>query len=83
MNADRPVIDKTGFDADARYCVPGQNTLSFYLGTTLRPDGQPTRRDAVADLVNEMEGSWGLKMVPRKEPMQVLVVDHVERPSEN
>jgi uncharacterized protein (TIGR03435 family) len=81
LAADRPVIDKTGYEAEARYCVPGRNALFYYLGPTLRPDGKMTSPDAIAEAVNEMEGTWGLRMVPKKEPMAVLVIDHVERPS--
>jgi uncharacterized protein (TIGR03435 family) len=30
-----------------------------------------------------LEGQLGLKLVPAKAPVDVLVVDHIERPSEN
>lgn len=83
-NADRPVIDKTGFDPEARYCLPGRYPVpSSLLMRTLHPPlpAAPPPREDVAAAVNELEDTWGLKLVPRKEPMDVLVIDHVERPS--
>jgi uncharacterized protein (TIGR03435 family) len=43
----------------------------------------PTSPDGVADAVNELEDTLGLKLIPRKEPMVILVIDHVGRPSAN
>jgi uncharacterized protein (TIGR03435 family) len=85
-NADRPVIDKTGFEPEARYCLlPRQYPYSpgNLLQEALHPARQIELPDDVIGAVNELEGTWGLKLTPRKEPVDILVVDHVERPSAN
>jgi len=85
-NADRPVIDKTGFDAEARYCLPGRDAdPTILLMKALHPPlpAMPTPKEDVANAVNELEDTLGLRLVPRKVPMEIFVVDHAERPSGN
>jgi uncharacterized protein (TIGR03435 family) len=68
----RIVIDKTG--------------LTGYYDITLKwtPDGSQTSDpNAPPDLFTALEEQLGLKLVPTKAPVEVLVVDHVERPTEN
>jgi uncharacterized protein (TIGR03435 family) len=70
-NVDRPVLDKT--DLTGRYDF----SLEYTRGN---PEGASYDSDrsifaAVQDL--------GLKLAPAKEPAEVLVIDHAERPSEN
>jgi uncharacterized protein (TIGR03435 family) len=65
---DRPVLDKTGF------------TGEFDLNLSFTPDG------ALANLPNilaALEDQLGLKLVPARGPVEVLVIDHAERPAEN
>jgi bla regulator protein blaR1 len=66
---DLPVIDRTG--------IKGlfDITLKSAANAILQPDG-PT----VSTLVQEQ---LGLKLVSAKTPIEVIVIDHVERPSEN
>jgi bla regulator protein blaR1 len=86
-NADRPVIDKTGLEPEARYCLSPKRfpyTAGMLLAIeALHPNNRIDLPENVADAVNEFESIWGLKLISRKEPMDILVVDHVERPSEN
>jgi len=70
---DRPVIDKTGltglFDFHLEY-APGQ----------AGPDGS----DPVdMSIFSALQQQLGLKLTPAKGPGELLVIDHVERPSEN
>ena len=68
----RIVIDRTG--------------LTGYYDITLKwtPDGSATSDpSAPPDLFTALEEQLGLKLVATKAPVDVLVVDHVERPSEN
>ncbi len=70
-----PVIDQTGLPA--RYDF----TLDFtaYL---------PTNNSTVIDngngiIISALEGELGLKLESKKLPVDVMVIDHVERPSAN
>jgi uncharacterized protein (TIGR03435 family) len=74
---DRPVVDQTGF-AGARY--------DFVLKWT--PDGAPAQAaadnpDAPPDLFTAFQQQLGLKLESIKAPVDVLVVDRVEKPSAN
>jgi uncharacterized protein (TIGR03435 family) len=64
-----PVLDMTG--------VPGvfDVTLDFVSGDAADKSADPDIFTAVQEL--------GLKLESRKSPLEVLVIDHVEKPSEN
>jgi len=69
---ERPVVDQTGL-AD-RY--------DFTLKWT--PDGAPADDpNAPPGIFVAIEEQLGLKLEAAKVPVDVLVIDHVERPSEN
>jgi uncharacterized protein (TIGR03435 family) len=68
----RVVVDKTGLSG--RYDV----ALKW---TPL--DAKPSPDADGAPLFTAIQEQLGLKLVPSKEPGQVLVIDHIERPSEN
>jgi uncharacterized protein (TIGR03435 family) len=79
-SADRPLIDKTGIDGSVDFVLEfafsprGQPQL----GAPAQPDppSGPTFEEALRDQL-------GLKLESTKAPLDVLVVDHVEHPSEN
>ena len=62
-----PVIDKTGL----------KGVYSFRLDFSVREGDD---RPAIAEALEEQ---LGLKLVPTKAPIEVLVVDHIERPKPN
>lgn len=64
---DRPVIDKTGM------------TGEYEMG---RMDWNAMYHDAGAVMLASEE-NWGLKLEPRKANIEMLVVDHLEKPSGN
>jgi uncharacterized protein (TIGR03435 family) len=81
---DRPVIDKTGI------------TDYFKIRLVFSPDDSPTPRAAAVDpganagraqdapgIFQAIQEQLGLRLVPAKGPVDVLVIDHIERPSEN
>jgi uncharacterized protein (TIGR03435 family) len=73
---DRPVVDKTG--------ITGIFTFKLLYAGVL-PDGFPP---AVPDpdlpsMTTAIEEELGLKLEPSKGPQDYLVIEHVEKPSEN
>lgn len=68
---DRVVVDETGlsgnFDADLQWTREEEQTQS----------------DAAPMIFTAIEEQLGLKLVPARGPVDVIVVDHVERPTEN
>jgi uncharacterized protein (TIGR03435 family) len=67
----RTVVDKTGLIGN----------YDFNLKWT--PDDQQGTPDAGPTLFTALEEQLGLKLEPAKGPVDTLVVDHVEKPSEN
>jgi uncharacterized protein (TIGR03435 family) len=81
---DRPVIDKTGI------------TNYFEIHLKFSPDDSAAPRPFTADpgapaviapdapgIFEAIQEQLGLKLVPGKGPVDVLVIDHIERPSGN
>jgi uncharacterized protein (TIGR03435 family) len=85
MALDRPVIDKTA--------ITGQ----FAIHLVFSPDDSGTPRPATEDpgapaavrtpdapgIFQAIQEQLGLKLVPAKGPVDVLVIDHIERPTPN
>ena len=71
----RKVVDKVGLTGKYSY------TLTF------RPAMGPAPADAAADstpdVFTAIQEQLGLKLEPAKGPVDVLVIDHIERPKEN
>jgi bla regulator protein blaR1 len=76
---DRPVVDQTGiggrFDFSIEY-APESSQPSAANAAAPEPPAGPTLLEALREQL-------GLKLESTKAPLQILVVDHVERPSEN
>jgi len=71
---DRPVVDKTGL------------TGTYNIKLNYTPNFSANRENPdLGDITvfHALEEQLGLKLEARKEPLEVLVVDHVERPSGN
>ena len=79
---DRPVVDKTGiagaFDFTLRW-TPDESQFSR-LGIFYRP---PAEDSSLPPLFEAIQEQLGLKLEPVKAPVDALVIDHVERPTEN
>lgn len=65
----RIVIDRTGLTGGFEF--------------TLRFNQMPTPDGDIPSLFTALEEQLGLKLEPARAPLQVLAIDHVERPSEN
>lgn len=85
---DQPVVDQTGL-GDVRYTF----VLKFTPDASMRPFGglapppeaQPAApdQDAPPDLFGAMEQQLGLHMQKAKAPVDVMVIDKIEKPSSN
>jgi uncharacterized protein (TIGR03435 family) len=75
---DRPVIDQTGLDGGYYIkiqWVPEQRQAEIGSAAPLGPSGP--------DIFTALQQQLGLKLKPTKGPVEFLVIDHIERPSEN
>jgi uncharacterized protein (TIGR03435 family) len=80
---DRPVLDQTGLTGrfDFRLTWTADETQFGAVGgykpaATENPDAPP-------DIFTAIQEELGLKLVSTKAPVDVLVIDHIERPSAN
>ena len=77
---DRLVYNKTGIAGKIR-SPPGIRIGRDHAARETSRHGEPS--DPLPPLANTIRYRFGLKLVPAKGPGQFLVIDHVERPSEN
>jgi uncharacterized protein (TIGR03435 family) len=76
------VLDKTGltgaYDFTLEWVPDTATTSSPDVRNTVTLPGIP-----VASLFSALEQQLGLKLEPGKSPIEIMVIDHVERPSGN
>ena len=80
---DKPVVDHTGLTARYDFNLnwtPDESQFEA-MGGFKPPSADDT--NAPPALSTAMQEQLGLKLEPVKAPIQILVVDHIERPSEN
>lgn len=70
---DRPVIDKTEFSG----------RFDFTLRWTPDVPGAAPADPSLGSIFTEIQTQLGLRFDPQKLPIEVLVIDHVEKPSAN
>lgn len=70
-NVDRPVIDKTGLTGTYDY------ELEWDDDTAAGADA------GTISVFTAFQEQLGLRLQPTKAPVQVLIIDHAEKPSEN
>jgi bla regulator protein blaR1 len=68
----RPVLDQTG--------LPGRYNLNFEF---LRDSPTPPPEASGPTFTQALKQQAGLKLVKQTGPVQILVIDHLERPTEN
>jgi uncharacterized protein (TIGR03435 family) len=71
--AGRNVIDATGLP----------NRYEFTLRFSAQPSPGGTNGDDAPSLFTAVEEQLGLKLEPSRAPLQTLVIDHIERPTDN
>ena len=72
----RPVVDKTGISGRYNLKVRWTPDVDAASAGSSAPDAPPS-------IFTALEEQLGLKLRPGKGPVEVLVVDHAEMPSEN
>jgi uncharacterized protein (TIGR03435 family) len=85
--AGRPVFDKTGltglYDFTLKY-APEQNMSGAVPGDSASGSAVVTPADPVGPtLLAALEDQLGLKLVPSRGSMYILVIDHIEKPGAN
>jgi bla regulator protein blaR1 len=71
--SDRAVVDQTGLKGDYYLNLDMSRALQ-----SMEPVGGPG-----AAVISAVEDQFGLKVVPTKGPIEVIVIDHAEKPSQN
>ena len=80
---DRPVQDKTGLTGNFDFTLRWTPDESQFSGMGIRAPQPTGDTNAPPDLVTAIQEQLGLKLEPVKTLTDVLVIDHIERPSEN
>jgi uncharacterized protein (TIGR03435 family) len=84
MTLDRPVLDKTGTTGYFEIkLVFSPDDSSAPRPMTTDPGVPAVRTSDAPGIFQALHEQLGLRLVPAKGPVDVLVIDHVERPSEN
>ena len=78
----RPVVDQTGLTAKYDFTLDWtpDETQFAGLGVKLPP---PSDKDTAPDLFTAIQQQTGLKLESTKASVDVLAIDHVEKPSAN
>jgi uncharacterized protein (TIGR03435 family) len=83
---DKPVVDQTGltdkYDFQLKW-TPDESQFGQFRGTGAVVPPPPDDPKAPPSLYTAIQEQLGLKMGPAKFPDDVIVIDHVEKPSEN
>lgn len=77
----RPVIDKTRISGMHNFTVVMKRDEP--LAATVEIGNPVVRSSAPASIFSALQEQLGLKLESKKGPVEVLVIDHVERPSAN
>jgi uncharacterized protein (TIGR03435 family) len=73
--ADRPVVDRTGLTGTFDWDLQWTSDRSLSSASDRSPDS--------VSLFTALQEQLGLKLEPTRGPVDVLVIDHVERPTED
>jgi uncharacterized protein (TIGR03435 family) len=80
IGADRPIMDRTGLDG--RYTLELQWTPTTLAATSADLSAAAPTSDGASIFV-ALQEQLGLKLEPRDEPMDALVIEHIEPPTPN
>jgi uncharacterized protein (TIGR03435 family) len=80
---DRPVVDHTGLPGRFDFTLTWTPDETQFGGLGMHVPPPADNASAPPDLFTAMQEQLGLKLESTKAPVDVLVIDHVEKPSEN
>jgi uncharacterized protein (TIGR03435 family) len=80
---DRPVVDKTGLEGEFDFSLKWTPDETQFAGMGVHVPPPVDNPNAPPGLFTAIQEQLGLKLEAQKIPSEVLVIDHVERPSEN
>jgi uncharacterized protein (TIGR03435 family) len=80
---DRPVLDKTGLAGSYDFTLKWTPDEAQFSAMGIHVPPPTDNPNAPPELFIAIQEQLGLKLEPQKIPAEVLVIDHVERPSEN
>jgi uncharacterized protein (TIGR03435 family) len=80
---DRPVVDQTGLKGRFDFMLKWTPDESQFQGMGIKVPPPSNAPDAPPGLFTAIQEELGLKLEATKAPVDVLVIDHVEKPSEN
>jgi uncharacterized protein (TIGR03435 family) len=72
---DRPVLDKTG--------LTGKYNFTLNWSPTIHSISSHTDADDAVSIFTALQEDLGLRLQPSTGPVEVLVIDHVDKPSDN
>jgi uncharacterized protein (TIGR03435 family) len=82
---DRPVVDKTGidgyFDINLHWTIRTDSELEVTDGREAGPDRREVGPASGLTIFAALEQQLGLKLEAKRGPIEMVVVDRVERPS--
>ena len=80
------VVDKTGLTGTYDYAlsfVPDESMKAGILPPGRSGGGAPPPDAEGTSIFTALQEQLGLKLVAQKEPVDVIVIDHIEQPSAN
>jgi uncharacterized protein (TIGR03435 family) len=80
---DRPVVDQTGLKGRWDFTLDWTPDESQFSGMGVKVPAPTDKADAPPPLFTAIQEQAGLKLEPTRAPVPVLVIDHLEKPSEN
>ncbi len=80
---DRPVVDQTGLPGKWNFTLKWTPDESQFAGMGMRIPPPSDKADAPPGLFTAIQDELGLKLEATKAPVDVMVVDKVQKPSEN
>lgn len=82
----RPVLDETGLAGPYEFTLhwtPDESQTLIGFDGTIIPDNTPPADSSGLSVFAAVQEQLGLELEPQKAPMEVLAIDHAEKPSGN